>query len=707
MVIPSEKNDKIIIARSIENDIQTTGSVSVGDTKVVTIIAKNNTSSTIKLNVGVSSSEKSTDSIEYLGGKKLISGTTAEADYYYDEATSKYISTTDSSISFTTDSTIYSYTGSSQTYTPNHDGSYKLEAWGARGGSTNGAEGGKGAYASGVIDLKKSENIYMYLGEFYDGYKESNSFNGGGHGGYATTEKQTYNANGGGATDFRLVSGDWNNATSLASRIMVASGGGGGSTYTNDKISGGSGGSLIGGVGTYYDHDQTGKTYTSSPGATQTSGGIHSGSSGVDGGFGYGGYASTFTLTYFYYSGGGGGYYGGSSGGVLASGVVGGASGGSSYISGYKGCVAITSANNITPKAGCSDGTTNISCSYHYSGKKFINTVMKSGNEWVPNKEGTKGIVGNSGGGFTKVTPLVPNIDIPSTIKKDSALNENQVTCKDNGSGCQIVRITDTTYLSSGTHNINIFVKDDLGYIYRYTKTINIQNTVLLNEVKTGSYVKYIGNNGCSGTSCEGQNANYINSTNMGYCADANYKFNASGWRVGYIRENTAYLISAGAPECICTNSDGSTSSTNCTSYETTNGTPTHLKNINNAALRYCNSSYAYNGVCNSSSTWAFGSTDFKYITGTELSKNFCYYLPNAYNCGYSNDLIDNGGHSWYNIADDTSPKTFYWSADVRLISGYSNTNVPFGFRPVLRLKASIVVTSGTGTHQDPYIISP
>ena len=163
MVIPSEKNDKIIIARSIDNDIQTTGSISAGDTKVVTIIAKNNTSSTIKLNVGVSSSEKSTDSIEYLGGKKLISGTTAEADYYYDEATSKYISTTDSSITFTTNSTNYSYTGSSQTFTPNHDGSYKLEAWGAQGGDGYSGHGigGYGAYTTGIISLNRNNKVYI------------------------------------------------------------------------------------------------------------------------------------------------------------------------------------------------------------------------------------------------------------------------------------------------------------------------------------------------------------------------------------------------------------------------------------------------------------------------------------------------------------------------------------------------------------------
>ena len=45
---------------------------------------------------------------------------------------------------------------------------------------------------------------------------------------------------------------------------------------------------------------------------------------------------------------GGAGYYGGSSGGGLNN--NGSAGGGSSYVSGYEGCIAIKSADDITPK---------------------------------------------------------------------------------------------------------------------------------------------------------------------------------------------------------------------------------------------------------------------------------------------------------------------------------------------------------------------
>ena len=72
-----------------------------------------------------------------------------------------------------------------------------------------------------------------------------------------------------------------------------------------------------------------------------------------------------------------------------------------------------------------------------------------------------------------------------------------------------------------------------------------------LSSVASGSYVKYTGSNGCSGKACEGQNANYVSDSNMGYCYSSSYKFNANGWRVAYTKKNdSAYLISAGAPEC-------------------------------------------------------------------------------------------------------------------------------------------------------------
>lgn len=76
----------------------------------------------------------------------------------------------------------------------------------------------------------------------------------------------------------------------------------------------------------------------------------------------------------------------------------------------------------------------------------------------------------------------------------------------------------------------------------------------LLSTMQPGSYVRYVGSNGCEGKACQGQNANYVDDNDMGMCGSSeNYKFNVNGWRIGYVKDSTAYLISAGAPECVNT----------------------------------------------------------------------------------------------------------------------------------------------------------
>lgn len=75
----------------------------------------------------------------------------------------------------------------------------------------------------------------------------------------------------------------------------------------------------------------------------------------------------------------------------------------------------------------------------------------------------------------------------------------------------------------------------------------------LLSEMEPGSYVKYTGTNGCDGIHCEGYNANYVSDNDMGYCSSTNYKFHVNGWRIAYVEDGSAHLVSAGAPECVNT----------------------------------------------------------------------------------------------------------------------------------------------------------
>ena len=129
----------------------------------------------------------------------------------------------------------YSYSGGYQEFTVPYTGTYKFECWGARGGKSRidgslGGTPGKGGYAKGEILLKKGEKYYVYIGQQgTDAVVRKDSaatWNGGGLGTWDHSDNETSGA-GGGATDIRLVSGNWNNSESLASRIIVAGGGGG------------------------------------------------------------------------------------------------------------------------------------------------------------------------------------------------------------------------------------------------------------------------------------------------------------------------------------------------------------------------------------------------------------------------------------------------------------------------------------------------
>ena len=259
--------------------------------------------------------------------------------------------------------TDFSYTGAEQAYTVPASGYYKIELWGASGGSSMGT-GGKGAYVSGEIYLNKNETLYFYVGQ-YSSYVSSSC--------YSTNSNNSFNGNekgscvgGGGATDVRLVSDVWYNFDSLKTRIMVAAGGGG-AYYSG---SGGYGGTLTGGAGI---GNSSSSTTTAGLGGSQTS--------------------SSFGVGTAATSSGGGGYYGGN--GYSA----GNSGGGSSFISGYSGCNAISESST-------SSNIIHTGQPNHYSGKVFNNAQMIAGNDSMPNHDGSGNMTGNSGNGYAKITYL-------------------------------------------------------------------------------------------------------------------------------------------------------------------------------------------------------------------------------------------------------------------------------------------------------------
>ena len=228
-------------------------------------------------------------------------------------------------------------------------GSYKIEAYGASGGSYNGIVSsainsniqscisqdivhlfngntycylnkgdinhpGAGGYMSGIITLRKRTKIFVAVGgkgEFTKAHAPYGGYNGGGN---ALIWNDMGTASGGGATDIRLLENDFYH------RVLVAGGGGG---TDNRETYGGSGG--------YPDAQAfgAGSSFYSSPIASQLYG--FSFGQGESGSSVKSSHPNATNLGYGAYDvgGAGGGWFGGFIGG---SGSGGGAGGGSSFI---------------------------------------------------------------------------------------------------------------------------------------------------------------------------------------------------------------------------------------------------------------------------------------------------------------------------------------------------------------------------------------
>ena len=271
--------------------------------------------------------------------------------------------------------------GTAQEFVAPITGWYKLEVWGAEGGSyqyskygwtaydlqmkgTSMCKGGTGAYVTGKLKLNKGDKLYVYVGKAgvqeidscaYNSaegkycLKYAGGWNGGGtswmnttvtgrtsriQDAYAEAARTTGGGGGGGATDIALQSSTWESAAHLYSRIIVAGGGGGG-CYTPDQPGWYDGGG--GGGGSTWE-GELGNGDSSCPGyggtLTESLPAVGAGAAGsknyckfsYNGGFGFGGGAGWSGEST---GGGGGGWYGGTSG--TGSGTNSAGGGGSSY----------------------------------------------------------------------------------------------------------------------------------------------------------------------------------------------------------------------------------------------------------------------------------------------------------------------------------------------------------------------------------------
>ena len=256
-----------------------------------------------------------------------------------------------------------------------------------------------------------------------------------------------------------------------------------------------------------------------------------------------------------------------------------------------------------------------------------------------------------------------------------------------------------------------------------------------LSEMPIGSYVSYTGTGGqvggttttCktngqtssseptttteSANSCAGQNAREdLDNSNYtyGYCSNSNYKYYTTGWRLAYVDDSNReskkpIIISAGSPECISTKEIADT-----------------------RALKYCNKNLVdgnctcednnNDGLCDEKSTdaWSMNDNDFYNITkeinktgrkltttSSNIKANYCQGVISS-ECGYGNDILDNGGY--YLFTQNQNNQNVYWNPQTRSIETGENKN--YGLRPLVRLSSKIVVTNGSGTIDDPYIIN-
>ncbi len=248
---------------------------------------------------------------------------------------------------FINDEYLFDYKGFVQEFDVPINGTYKLEVWGAQGGSySSDVYGGYGGYSVGNISLKKNDVLNVVVGGMGSGGNPFSVFNGGYNGGGSTiissdAPGNRFISSGGGATHIAIETNEYDGTESgeLASLInedgsiklnalLIVAGGGGGSYYhltsRNYIAIGGSGGGFEGANGQHNPGYGNGE----GTGGTQTKAGHALTSTEI--GNGYFGLGGNVENTAAHGSAGGGGFYGGgaSVAGTIQEDLVGNSSGG-------------------------------------------------------------------------------------------------------------------------------------------------------------------------------------------------------------------------------------------------------------------------------------------------------------------------------------------------------------------------------------------
>ena len=215
----------------------------------------------------------------------------------------------------------YDYTGDVQEFTIPKTGIYKLEVWGAEGGSDNENDGGYGGYASGLISLAQGDNLNIAIGGTTT--SKTGGYNGGGAGGNGSGSYAS-GLGGGGATSITsslINDGQLANYENNIDKVLIVAGGGGGVNSACATLGGGGGG-MNGtknavrtdghsGGNSNYGTQTSGYAFGQGQPGKSKGGYANCGSEGNGGGGGgfYGGFSYQGTGQYSNESGGGGSGY--------------------------------------------------------------------------------------------------------------------------------------------------------------------------------------------------------------------------------------------------------------------------------------------------------------------------------------------------------------------------------------------------------------
>ena len=234
------------------------------------------------------------------------------------------------------------------------DGTYRIEAYGAQGGSINGYSGGNGASMIGEFSLSEGDIIQILVGQ--RGMGAGDGAGGGGgtfvvyDGGNSEADILVIAGGGGGGTSYSNFNGGGGTTSTTGQTSNVISGCGGTGAYGGSSGSGGGSGCAAGGGG-FYGNGDTG-AHSAEGGYSFINGGTggyagQGSSYNTDGGFGGGG-AGSYSNGY----GGGGGGYSGGGGGSWDGSTTGYGGGGASYNNGAN--------QNNTGSANAGEGTVKI-----------------------------------------------------------------------------------------------------------------------------------------------------------------------------------------------------------------------------------------------------------------------------------------------------------------------------------------------------------